>query len=45
MFEPGSFSAGQRLINLGYKGVMFSGIGFFAGILGTAITNTLLVVR
>jgi hypothetical protein len=45
MFEPGSYSAGKRLINFGYKGVVFAGIGFVAGILGTSITNGLLLLR
>ncbi|KAG1676346.1 hypothetical protein FOA52_001141 [Chlamydomonas sp. UWO 241] len=45
MFEPGSYTAGQRIINLAYKGVVFSGIGFFAGLLGTGMTNGLLFMR
>ncbi|GAX76058.1 hypothetical protein CEUSTIGMA_g3501.t1 [Chlamydomonas eustigma] len=45
MFEPGIFTGGQRLINFCYKGVVFSGIGFLAGMLGTTITNCLLLLR
>ena len=45
MFEPGAFTVVQRLTNLLYKGAVFSAIGFVAGIMGTSLTNGLLVVR
>ena len=45
MFEPGAFSLAQRLTNLGYKGVVFSAIGFLAGVVGTSLTNGLMVLR
>ena len=44
-FEPGNFSVGKRLINFGYKGVTFAGIGFVAGVFGTSLTNGLLLLR
>ncbi|PNH04604.1 hypothetical protein TSOC_009216 [Tetrabaena socialis] len=45
MFEPGSFTVAQRLTNLGYKGAVFAVIGFFAGVLGTSLSNGLLALR
>mmetsp|Transcript_27654 Transcript_27654/g.74841 ORF Transcript_27654/g.74841 Transcript_27654/m.74841 type:complete len:348 (+) Transcript_27654:42-1085(+) len=45
MFEPGSFSLASRLLNLGYKGTVFSAIGFSAGITGTAVSNFLIFMR
>ena len=44
MFQPG-FTTSQRLINLGYKGLIFAAVGLFAGIAGTAISNGLLALR
>jgi hypothetical protein len=44
MFEPG-FPAHKRLVNFGYKGVIFSSIGLLAGIIGTATSNGLLELR
>uniref|UniRef100_A0A7S0S1J2 Uncharacterized protein n=1 Tax=Chlamydomonas leiostraca TaxID=1034604 RepID=A0A7S0S1J2_9CHLO len=45
MFEPGAYSAGKRLLNFGYKGAVFSCIGFIAGIAGTSVSNGLLLLR
>lgn len=45
MFEPGAFSVGNRLVNFGYKGVVFACFGFLAGILGTSLTNGLILAR
>lgn len=45
MFEPGPFSVGSRLLNFGYKGIVFSCFGFIAGVLGTSLTNGLLMLR
>ncbi|KAF5831737.1 hypothetical protein DUNSADRAFT_12684 [Dunaliella salina] len=45
MFEPGSFTPSSRLLNLGYKGTVFSAIGFSAGISGTAVSNFLIFMR
>ncbi|GFR52063.1 hypothetical protein Agub_g14585, partial [Astrephomene gubernaculifera] len=44
-FEPGAFTAAQRLTNLAYKGAVFAVIGFFAGIVGTSLSNGLLALR
>jgi hypothetical protein len=44
MFEPG-FPLHKRLVNFGYKGVVFAGIGLLAGIVGTSVSNGLLVLR
>jgi hypothetical protein len=44
MFEPG-FPVSKRLVNFAYKGVVFSGIGLLAGIIGTSISNGLLMLR
>lgn len=45
MFEPGGYSVASRLVNLMYKGVVFSVIGFGAGIFGTATSTGLLNMR
>ncbi|CAD7703622.1 unnamed protein product [Ostreobium quekettii] len=44
MFEAG-YSLPMRAANLGYKAVMFSFVGFCAGLVGTATSNTLLFIR
>ncbi|GLC40582.1 hypothetical protein PLESTB_000042300 [Pleodorina starrii] len=44
-FEPGAFTATQRLTNLVYKGAVFAVIGFFAGVVGTSLSNGLLALR
>lgn len=44
MFEPG-FAVSKRLLNFGYKGLIFSTIGLLAGIVGTATSNGLLSLR
>ncbi|GIL52765.1 hypothetical protein Vafri_8555, partial [Volvox africanus] len=44
-FEAGSFTAAQRLTNLVYKGAVFAVIGFFAGVVGTSLSNSLLALR
>eukprot|EP01023_Acetabularia_acetabulum_P023641 TRINITY_DN23063_c0_g1_i1.p1 TRINITY_DN23063_c0_g1~~TRINITY_DN23063_c0_g1_i1.p1 ORF type:complete len:324 (-),score=57.29 TRINITY_DN23063_c0_g1_i1:508-1479(-) len=45
MFERGSYTIGKRLINFGYKGFIFGFIGLAAGIIGTCVSNGLLMVR
>jgi hypothetical protein len=45
MFEPGAFTAVQRLTNFAYKGVVFAAIGMAAGVVGTSISNGLIEVR
>lgn len=45
MFEPGAYSVASRLLNLIYKGGVFSVIGFGAGIFGTATSTGLLNMR
>jgi hypothetical protein len=45
MFEPGAFTAAQRLTNFFYKGVVFATIGLAAGVVGTSISNGLIEVR
>ena len=44
MFEPG-YSLGMRAANLVYKGFIFTLVGFGAGLVGTAASNTLLFLR
>jgi hypothetical protein len=44
MFQPG-FPLAKRLVNFAYKGVLFSGIGMCAGLVGTATSNGLLLLR
>ncbi|KAG2501593.1 hypothetical protein HYH03_000098 [Edaphochlamys debaryana] len=44
-FEVGAFSPVQRLTNLVYKGAVFAVIGFFAGVVGTSLSNGLLAMR
>ncbi|EXB75313.1 hypothetical protein L484_008766 [Morus notabilis] len=45
MFEAGSFTLGQRLGTLLYKGTVFAAVGLAAGFVGTAISNGLIAVR
>lgn len=44
MFEPG-FALSKRLLNFAYKGVVFASIGISAGLVGTAISNGLILAR
>lgn len=45
MFEPGPYSLMSRLGTLVYKGTVFAAVGFAAGLVGTAISNGLIMVR
>ncbi|KAL5550397.1 hypothetical protein UlMin_000573 [Ulmus minor] len=45
MFEPGSFTLANRLGTLIYKGTLFAGVGFAAGLVGTALSNGLIKLR
>ncbi|KAK6126765.1 hypothetical protein DH2020_039490 [Rehmannia glutinosa] len=45
MFEPGPYSLLSRLGTFVYKGVLFAAVGFLAGLVGTAISNGLIVMR
>jgi hypothetical protein len=45
MFEPGSFTIAQRLGTFVYKGALFAAVGFFAGLLGTSLSNALIAAR
>ncbi|KAF6175123.1 hypothetical protein GIB67_022804 [Kingdonia uniflora] len=45
MFEPGAFSVVNRMGTFVYKGAVFAAVGFAAGLVGTAISNGLIVVR
>lgn len=45
MFEPGAYSVGARGLNFLYKGGVFAVIGLMAGIIGTATSNGLLLMR
>eukprot|EP01024_Parvocaulis_polyphysoides_P044311 TRINITY_DN40802_c0_g2_i1.p1 TRINITY_DN40802_c0_g2~~TRINITY_DN40802_c0_g2_i1.p1 ORF type:complete len:368 (-),score=46.38 TRINITY_DN40802_c0_g2_i1:1305-2255(-) len=45
MFERGSYALSKRLMNFGYKGFIFGLIGLFAGIIGTSVSNGLLMIR
>lgn len=44
MFEAG-FPVHKRLVNFFYKGIIFSTIGLFAGVIGTSASNGLLELR
>lgn len=44
MFEPG-FALSKRLLNFAYKGMVFASIGISAGMVGTAISNGLILAR
>ncbi|KAL0345065.1 UNVERIFIED_CONTAM: protein RETICULATA-RELATED 3, chloroplastic [Sesamum radiatum] len=45
MFEPGPYSLLNRLGTFVYKGALFAAVGFAAGLLGTAISNGLIMMR
>lgn len=45
MFETGSFSVLERLGTFVYKGTLFAAVGFAAGLVGTALSNTLISVK
>lgn len=45
MFEPGSFGLLNRLGTFVYKGAVFAGVGFAAGLAGTALSNGLIKLR
>lgn len=45
MFEPGTYSLIDRAGTFAYKGAQFAVVGFAAGLVGTAVSNTLLMVR
>lgn len=45
MFEPGAYSLIDRAGTFIYKGAQFAVVGFAAGLVGTAVSNTLLMVR
>lgn len=45
MFEPGAYSLVDRLGTFVYKGIVFAGVGFAAGLTGTAISNGLISLR
>lgn len=45
MFEPGPFSVLDRFGTFVYKGMVFAGVGLAAGLVGTALSNGLLMMR
>ncbi|KAF9626001.1 hypothetical protein IFM89_030655 [Coptis chinensis] len=45
MFEPGAFGPVHRFGTFVYKGLVFACVGFAAGLVGTAISNALIVLR
>lgn len=45
MFEPGPYSLVDRFGTLVYKGAVFALVGFAAGLVGTAISNGLIMMR
>ncbi|KAL2330496.1 hypothetical protein Fmac_018077 [Flemingia macrophylla] len=45
MFEPGAYSLLERLGTLVYKGTIFSVVGFGAGLVGTTLSNGLIMMR
>ncbi|RAL52005.1 hypothetical protein DM860_016503 [Cuscuta australis] len=45
MFQPGSYGLASRLGTLVYKGALFATVGFAAGLVGTAISNGLIMMR
>ncbi|KAI3447175.1 hypothetical protein Pfo_003840 [Paulownia fortunei] len=45
MFEPGPYSLLSRLGTFVYKGTLFAAVGFAAGLMGTAISNGLIMMR
>lgn len=44
MFQKG-FPVSKRLLNFAYKGAVFAVIGLLAGLVGTSISNGLLLLR
>ncbi|ESQ49210.1 hypothetical protein EUTSA_v10021092mg [Eutrema salsugineum] len=45
MFEQGSFTVMNRFGTLVYKGMVFASVGLAAGLMGTAISNGLIMLR
>lgn len=45
MFESGSYTLLNRFGTLVYKGTVFTAVGFAAGLVGTAISNRLIMMR
>ncbi|KAI3909229.1 hypothetical protein MKW92_012812 [Papaver armeniacum] len=45
MFEPGMFTLLGRFGTFVYKGAVFAAVGFAAGLVGTAISNGLILMR
>ncbi|XP_076952220.1 protein RETICULATA-RELATED 3, chloroplastic-like [Bidens hawaiensis] len=45
MFEPGAYTLVNRLGTFVYKGVVFTAVGFAAGLVGTAVSNGLIKIR
>ncbi|XAR55712.1 hypothetical protein NMG60_11035887 [Bertholletia excelsa] len=45
MFESGPYTLFHRLGTFVYKGVLFAAVGFAAGLVGTAISNSLIKMR
>lgn len=45
MFEPGAFTILDRFGTFIYKGIVFAGVGFAAGLVGTAISNALISMK
>ncbi|CAH2050634.1 unnamed protein product [Thlaspi arvense] len=45
MFESGSYTLFHRFGTFVYKGVLFAAVGFAAGLVGTAISNSLIKMR
>lgn len=45
MFQAGPYSLAARALNGAVKGALFAGVGFGAGVVGTATSNGLLALR
>ncbi|XP_010549249.1 PREDICTED: protein RETICULATA-RELATED 3, chloroplastic-like [Tarenaya hassleriana] len=45
MFEPGSYTVLNRFGTFVYKGVVFAAVGMAAGLVGTALSNGLIMMR
>ncbi|PPD90138.1 hypothetical protein GOBAR_DD12896 [Gossypium barbadense] len=45
MFEPGAYTLMNRFGTFVYKGAVFAAVGFAAGLVGTAISNGLIMMR
>lgn len=45
MFETGTYNVLERLGTFVYKGTVFAVVGFAAGLVGTALSNTLISIR